>query len=81
MIDKIWAYLSYNAGMSFRRISLLSANSQPERYVYPASNPKGGVYHSLSRLWVQREALYCPARSCFAPTSIKGLSRRTHSTL
>jgi len=50
MLDKIWAYLSYDADMSFRRISLLSANSQPERYVYPASNPKGGVYHSLSKL-------------------------------
>jgi len=60
MLDKIRAYLSYDADMSFRRISLLSANSQPERYVYPASNPKGGVYqfrhkngghlHALSKL-------------------------------
>jgi len=43
MLDEIWANLSCGADMSFRQISLLSANSQPERYLYPASNPKGGV--------------------------------------
>jgi len=36
------AHSSYGAVITFRRVSLLSANSLPERYVYPTSNPSGG---------------------------------------
>ena len=39
IVAKFWAYFSSGADISFRRGSLLSANSLPERYVYPASNP------------------------------------------
>ena len=59
-----------------------SANSQSKRYVYPTSNPKRAASIIPYPGFEFRERLrYCPARSCFAPTLINGLSRRTHFTL
>jgi hypothetical protein len=62
IVVKIWAYFYSVAVISFRRCSLLSANSLPERYVYPTSNP-------MVILIIVRSTAFVSSRCSFEPYS------------
>ena len=72
-------------GVLFRRVVLslrqayikLPANSVPQRYVYPRSEPLVSASSiPYPGLEFSERPWNCPSRSCFAPTPIHGLSRR-----
>ena len=75
------AYFSLGSDISFRRVSLLSANSLPERYVYSTSNPDGRCPSFLIQALSSERGSVLSLPSCFTPTPMNELSRRTHNAL